>query len=223
MVPLALVLLAVLLLPASAAAVPSGDILLANGGFSGKFGSATFTSIGQEQVICNGFNNVSGAWTTTVVAGKNNGVNGKLSFVFNNCHTQLGVACTTMGQAAGVITTPGLRFELAYIKGSVKTTGVLIKGATYAEFSCGSNLVKVTGKGVLGHLSTPACGGNSATWTTDFTSKKEGVQTYQEIEGSPELFVLEESVKGGAPAQTSIDMTMSYTFSNSGSGELTCN
>jgi hypothetical protein len=211
---------------AIASAAPLMHLSAANPTFTGTFGQTTLTTMGEVQIICNGENHVSGSWSTSLIDGKNSATTGTIQTDFTNCHTALGVNCNTQGAAAGVIRTTTGQFHLIYIKGFVKTPGLLITpvNGVFAEFSCGfGNTVKVTGKGVIGHLGSPLCGAlPGPKLSLSFTSSAEGVQTYQEIEGSPERFTLESSFKGMAPAQSSLDASVVATLGGTVSAELTC-
>jgi hypothetical protein len=222
----ALAALAFAALPAMASAAPTIHFSTANPTFSGTFGKATLTAVGQEEIVCDGENHVNGQWTTKVEGGKNTGTTGTIEITFTNCHVGP-LPCTTSGQASGTITTGTSEFHLVYIKGFSKTVGTLVTpptGGTFAAFACTVFAsVKVTGNGIIGHVSTPKCGEKSASSTTSFTSSAKGVQTYKEVEGSAVVYSLKSSLNGGGAVEASEDIpTATTTLGGGATGELTC-
>jgi hypothetical protein len=134
-------------------------------------------------VSCNEFKGSGTATTTTQGTGR---------LTFSNCKESLfGSSCTSTGEVSGSITTEVLSSELATLQrtGETKVPGVLVKPpmtGVYAAFVCGGGLVNVTitGNGVLGRITAPACGASGKTGTVAFEATAHGVQKYKTLEGT---------------------------------------
>jgi hypothetical protein len=150
---------------------------------SGSGGSLTSTA--GITVTCTGTSG-SGTCSTTT--------EGTISLLFSGCKEAFGLACTTAGQASGVMKStvkidaimvsstaekkPGLLFTP---DASVEPTSGLKE---YNNAVCFGIPVKVFGKGMIGTVSAPACGVASTTSTLAFGSSAAGVQADQTWTGS---------------------------------------
>jgi len=221
-------------LPAAASAAPSVDFSVENPTFSGTFGEATLTAVGQEEIVCTSENHVNGSWETTNKVG----TTGHISLTFTHCHPKEtpGIACTTSGQASGVITTGSSLFHLVYITSDINTPSTMLtkvpgllvtppSGGTFAEFNC-SFLVhlKIAGTGIIGKVTAPTCGSAaSGSSTVQFTSASTGKQTYQLAEGNATTYHLTSSLNSGSAVEASEDVESTTTLAGGATGQLTCN
>ena len=128
-------------------------------------------------------------------------VSGYLSFTFHNCKESiLGSKCTSSGQSAGVVKTPVVPVELAYLAdGSPGISYGYGGGVKVAEMICAGGLVKlvITGN-VLGAITTEfGAPGYSLGARVSITGEEEAYeQEYSEIEGGEE-FGLHAATNGG--------------------------
>jgi hypothetical protein len=138
---------------------------------------------GGEKVQCHAGVSGSGSFENTTT--------GSLNLVFHGCtmtFMTLHLNCTSSGQPAGAIATTTLPFHLISTVSGSGTPGVLITpGASnpegkphFATFICGGIAErKVTGNGVIGTITSPACGVASTTATLKFEqSANTGVQKH---------------------------------------------
>lgn len=105
---------------------------------------------------------------------------------------------------------------------SEKAAGVLLTPDTSAEptpglkefnsFSCFGITIKVFGKGVIGTITSPACGVTSSTATVSLGSSSPGIQADQTWTGSS--FDLVSSITSSHPT-TSLDGSATITFPSS--------
>jgi hypothetical protein len=153
----------------------------------------------------------------------NNSSTGTVEITFTGCTGPFGEECENKGVGTGEITTGTSVTHLVYIKGGVKTVGVLVtppSGGVYASFTCHTGLgpvtVTVTGNGIIGHMSAPKCGETSSKFTITFEAEGR-TQKYREVEGENTVYSLSQG--GGAAAQTG---TENGTISGGATSTLTC-
>jgi hypothetical protein len=168
--------------------------------------------------------------TVTCKKDKNTGTftnrtSGTLEVTCEECTGPLGVACTTSGQASGVITTNTSVFDLVYLKAGGTTPGVVDTpptGGTFAEFSCSALAkLKVTGNGLLGHVDSPACGATSSAFAVDFEATGTA-QKYTQVEEAGTVFSLLTSLLPGTPVTSSEVSVGNETYSGGRTAQLTC-
>ncbi|MGN6258082.1 MAG: hypothetical protein ACTHN3_10090 [Solirubrobacterales bacterium] len=212
-------------MPAIASAAPTVDFSKPTPlPFTGKSTVSFLRSSGFAQTVECTSDHVKGEWTT--------GTTGHIHLLFTGCkNTSTGIACNTTGLASGEITVRSSLFHLVYIKGFTKTVGALVtppvegeKTLPFAEFSCGSLFkVVVTGNGIIGHVTKPACGETSTGSTIVAQSASlNSVQKYQEIEGSTTKYHLLSSLNGGTAGEASEETTEETTLEGEATGTLTC-
>jgi len=132
-------------------------------------------------ITCNGLTSASSA---TPEAG---GTTGTMTLRFGGeCKHSLLGTCTSSSPAdsSGFITTTPLPYHLVTIDTGVTpaSPGVLVtpgSGGAFAHFNCGFAQVTVEGNGVLGTITSPACGGTSSTATISFLASPAGSTTQQ--------------------------------------------
>jgi hypothetical protein len=200
-------------------------------------------SAGEPEVTCGGA--VCGAftmhggvstWSTTsglsysCTSSSGNGkyttkTTGELNLTFSGCKDEVfGAACTTPGQASGVIKTGTSVFHNIMIESTAQappfgTAGVLITnpagGVPYTTFNClGFLHIEMTGN-IIGHLESPACGASSKEHKLVFANNGTlGHQKYMQVTTTGTLFDLDSVINGGSPTTTAIDMTESTTFAS---------
>jgi len=201
-------------LPALAAAVPITDTS------TGK--TVNYTGTSGTTVLRSSFGNVHCTDDTNQGTFQNGSSSGTVEITFTGCTGPFGEECENQGVGTGKITTGTSPTDLVYIKGFVKTVGVLVtppSGGVYATFTCHSFIpltVKVEGNGIIGHMSSPKCGETKGTFTISFTASGT-TQTYREIEGSSTVYSL---TSNGNPA--SEEGTESGTISGGSTSTLTC-
>ena len=132
--------------------------------------------------------------------------------------------CTTSGQASGTITTTALPFHLVTVThehdGTKIGSGVLItpgENEAFAHFDCPLfPNTTITGNGLVGTITTPACGAISSEPKIQFSSKSSGVQTHTTVVGTSTTYALK--AFGGA---ASMDATGKITLGKEAKLECT--
>jgi hypothetical protein len=145
---------------------------------------------------------------------------GTLVQTYKGC-TSGGAACTSAGQAAGVITTPKLEFHLVTVEDSVTHAtgpGVLLtpNAGSFATFTCGILGFTLGGNGLIGTITKPKCGESSTEATLSFSSSSTGVQTHKTVVGTSTEYSM---TTGGSPV--SEDMTIIFTLGTAAKLECT--
>jgi hypothetical protein len=206
----AVAVLAFAAMPALAsAATPEMDNFT---GFTGTSGVSTLKTP-KHTVTCKKDKN-TGTFTSKTA--------GTVEITFEECESS-GFKCNTSGQAAGVITTATLPFDLVYLEATTKP-GILVTppaGGTFVSFEC-TVLVKtvVTGNGVLGEITSPACGATGNAFNVTF-SETAGKQTWTQIETAGTAFGEIATINGTAEAgvQTGVE---TGKFNGGATPTLTC-
>ena len=151
------------------------------------------------------------------------------------CHTTLGIPCTTVGQESGTITTPTLPFHLKTVDhGEKQTPGVLItpgegkaadEGDLFVAFKCSfAGTVEVGGQtpeengstpGIIGTITSPEKGNRSKTATLSFDVIENGTQTHRTVtndSGETKEYDLKSSFNGGATETAAQEGKGTITF-----------
>jgi hypothetical protein len=123
------------------------------------------------------------------------GTTGKLQLTFTGCKESVfNSSCNTTGSASGTIVTTPLTFHTAYLTDAKTTPGVLVTSNAnhFSTFKCFGGFVttEVTGNGVLGHLSSPACNGSSSAYKLKFEATAHGQQKYKQVTATGTVFDL---------------------------------
>jgi hypothetical protein len=115
-----------------------------------------------------------------------NSTTGTLNLKFHGCKGPLGVTCTTSGQPSGTIVTTALPIHNVMLPSGQPGILVTPNAATnnFAHFSCLFVSVTVTGNGVLGKITSPACDTKSTSATVDFNATAHGVQELTQYTGT---------------------------------------
>jgi hypothetical protein len=133
-----------------------------------------------------------------------------------------GASCNSPGQASGIVETGVMVAHNVYLTDSKTTPGILLTpptGGVFAEFTCGFVTVKITGNGLIGHISSPKCGETSKTMTLGFGATGPS-QTFKQATATGTSFHLQASVNGGSSVEAAFVSTENLTYAESGT--LTC-
>jgi hypothetical protein len=213
---------AVFAMPVSASATPLH--ISSTGAFTVKGGAWVFSTTSGVTITC-GEVSGSGTFSTTT--------KGSMQLKLGpTCTTTLfGVTdhCQSESQVdppaateTGIIRLTPLTFDLiTNTQGFTTVPAILITpvGIRFADIECetifGTSSFAVEGAGVIGRISSPACGGKSASVTLDFNATLHGVQELDELTGS--FYHLS---KSGEEAALNMEATMA--FSDGVSRTLTC-
>ena len=176
-------------------------------------GNPTLTTAGVK-IECNTF-------TGSATFDDTGGTTGKISLSFsNNCKESIfGTSCNSPGKAAGTIETTSLPFHLVTLANN--KPGVLVTPSadgSFAHVECFFGGIKftVSGNGLVGTITQPACGGKSKDATIDFNATAAGVQEHTTVAGTPTVYRLQK--EGENAAQDSIG---TLTLSNEPTLECT--
>jgi len=157
---------------------------------------------------------------------------GDNQYLFHGCKVvSTGEVCTTAGQPAGTITTTNLLFHNIMIDSTTQVAGgkpgILLtsNAGHFATFVCGGIFtVKVTGNGIIGEVTSPACstGTFRRSSTLRFESIATGNQKYKQQETAGLTWDM--TVEGfGITATASEDAEGPFEFTNAGvEGKMTC-
>ena len=117
-----------------------------------------------------------------------NTTTGTVKLTFHKVTSALGnCGSTTEGHAelagGGTVTTTTLPFHLVTLPGG--QPGILITSANghFATYRCGGITINVNGTGILGTITSPACGGTSSNAVLSF-SQTAGVQNHKSYTGA---------------------------------------
>jgi hypothetical protein len=210
MLALAAVSAAMFALPAVASAELAH--IGATGAINVTGGAGTLTRADGNNVSGTGVTGV-GSFTTTT--------KGKVVLTFTGAKsTSLGVHCQTTGKPTGEIVTTELEFHLITVTKNVPGILITSNAGHFATFECAGATVSVNGPGILGEITSPACGGKATEAALSFTSAKAGTQTHTTWTGT--TYDLESTIFG-VKATSSLDNTTSkIKFTDNVARELIC-
>ena len=142
---------------------------------------------------------------------------GTVTFTFHGCTGPFGAHCTSAGQPTGTIVTTLLPFHLVHLEADKTKPGILItpNAGHFATFSCLGISTVVSGNGIAGELTSPACGASSTSATFKFQKASNGHQKWNQITTTGTVYDLSSSVGGGALSTSSQDGNGSITFGQS--------
>jgi hypothetical protein len=193
---LAAVSAAMFALPAVASAgapeVECGGVVCGN--FTAHGGTGTLASTNGLAVECTG-NTAEGKYETKTT--------GSIKLVFTGCRDEIfNVPCSNTA-TSGKIETTVLSFHSIYTTDNKTTPGTLVtpNGTHFATFTCGFKF-EVTGNGIIGSLTSPACGKASKSYTLSFTQASKGHQTHKQITGTGTIYDL--NTNGSTSSQVSV-------------------
>jgi len=147
------------------------------------------------------------------------GTTGSMELTFGETCESSGIHCQSAGAATGVITTETLPFDLATVgTTSPGKAGVLVTppaSGIFAKFTCGIIVVEVKGNGVIGTITSPACGAKASEATIAFKASASGVQEDKKLVGTTTEYTLKKGTDNAAQEATG-------TLTLGESSELVC-
>jgi hypothetical protein len=147
---------------------------------------------------------------------------GTISLTFHACKNLAGFHCQTAGDPTGTITALSLPFHLVALE-ATNTPGILITPnaarANFAAFECAGIPVVVGGNGVLGALTSPACGGESTEAKFNFALTG-AAQQWTQVTTTGTVYGLTSKV-GGAAANPATQ-TGSATVTAANKSKVNC-
>jgi hypothetical protein len=181
--------------------------------FVANGGAASFTSPMELPVTCK----KSVFWGEYSTA-----TTGWMIIEFQECsEDQLPSTCTGPGLPLGVMRTQTLTFHTTYVTDAKTSPGILITPpaeGVWATSKCAVGTRYLTGNGVIGQLSAPACGMQSKTFTLGFSAVGTS-QQFTKVTGTGTAY----SLQGWSPffgANVGFDSHFSGTFEKPAT--LTC-
>jgi len=146
-------------------------------------GAGVWSEAGGSKVECTGSGS-AGEWTSSTT--------GRATLRLTGCGSS-GFKCTSEGQTAGTIVTSTLDFKLIWLDAAHTKFGLLFSPATgwsFAKFACGGIWIKEWQGSLIGQITYPGLEVSASNHTLSFVSIANGVQQYQQIEGSGPLYRL---------------------------------
>ena len=218
---LALAACSALLLALPAFASASEWHISQTGAFTISGGASNLTNVSGLVTECTSVSG-SGEYTTTTT--------GTLQLIFHGC-TGSGTNCTSTGQPAGTIKTGVLPFHNAEIptgKPGILITPSAVTGSPtagygpYATYTCASGLIKVEvfGNGVLGTVTSPACGGEASKVTMSFKKSANGVQEHLSYTGT--TYDLVSKTNGASHVTAAMEGEGGATFTDGTNRRVQC-
>lgn len=213
---------AMLALPAVASAGEPKVHCGGTGVLCGKFTShgehSELRATGEPPITCKK-NSGAGEWTSETT--------GTIELTFHECSTSFfgfPVTCTSTtpaGGSPGTIKTQKNVFHTTYLTAGKTTPGVLVTGPFFTTIDCGSGLDRISVEGnVLGHLTSPACGKSSTSYTLDFEATG-STQKYMQVTGAGTLYDLTALTEPNGSKVTA-GMEAEGTMTLAKAGTLTC-
>jgi hypothetical protein len=153
-------------------------------------GASNLTDTSGRVVTCREVNGTA-TWETSTT--------GSLSLTFSNNCVAFGIfPCES-------IPVSGTTFHLVTVPS--KAAGILLTHSNpWAKFSCSGQSVEVTGNGLVGTITSPACGSESSTATVKFEGTS-GVQKHKKVEGTTtEYNLLSNGVQAAMTATATINL-----------------
>jgi hypothetical protein len=183
--------------------------------FTGSGGVGTLTATNEPTITC----------TATTASGSFNAgstTTGNVALTFTGCTASfLGVKgkCNTTGDAAETITSSGV-FHL--ITTNTSKPGILVTPVTTTILCAGFSRTEVTGNGIIGTITSPACGASSNTLGVKFESTG-STQNHIEYTGTKyDLSADTENAEGKTINTVTAGLTGAATLTSATSGTLEC-
>jgi hypothetical protein len=183
--------------------------------FSGSGGAGSIAAANEPKISCTG-TAMSGSFN----AGSS--TTGSVSLTFTGCSAEfLGIKgnCNTVGDASGTVTSSAV-FHL--ITTSTSKPGFLLTPATHTYVCVGFSRILFTGNGIIGTITSPACGAKSKTMTLSF---KQAGGTQEDLEYTGTKYDLKadtENSAGEISSTTTAGLEGTTTISSSTEGTLEC-
>lgn len=141
---------------------------------------------------------------------------GKATLTLKNDVTE-----SIFGSSCGEIKTTELQLHLVTLPGKVPGVLITTNAGHFATFTCAGFITYVIrGNGIIGRITSPACGAESSTMVIKF-EQVNGVQSQKTVEGTETEYFLETSVNGGAFEQAGLTAEGTITFPE-GKKKLEC-
>jgi hypothetical protein len=171
-------------------------------------GTSTLQSTSGLKVTC-GKVAGSATWTSSTT--------GKINLTFSSDCTE-----NLFGTECGSIPTTELEFHLLTLPNNVPGILITSNNNHFATFTCTGGFVKVvvSGNGIIGKITSPACGGSSVTSKILF-SQTAGVQAQKTVAGTETVYNLKSSTNGAAPVEAGQSGEGTVTFPESTKLECT--
>jgi hypothetical protein len=185
--------------------------------FAGNGPPGSLAAAGEPTIQCGG-TVASGSFTTETT--------GNVNLTFETCSaTILGISlhCRTSTEGTGIIKVSNV-FHLITINNATtkEKPGVLIT-PPFPTIICGEGFserkIQVGGTGVIGTITSPACGASSASLTVSFAAPA-GTQEHESWTGNP--FDLTSTTEGGSAVTAGLTSHATLTFSDGVSRKLVC-
>jgi hypothetical protein len=183
--------------------------------FTGTGGVGTLTATNEPTITC----------TATSATGSFNAgssTTGEVKLTFTGCTASLlGIKgnCNTTGDAAQTITSSGV-FHL--ITTNTGKPGILVTPVTTTILCVGFSRTEVTGNGIIGTVTSPACGASSKTMEVKFESTG-STQNHIEYTGVKyDLSADTENAEGTTINQVTSGLTGATTLNSATAGTLEC-
>ncbi len=218
MMLLALAVAALFALPSAASAQ---EIHFLNGAssFSGSGGTGTLQATNEPKITCTA-TSVSGGFTggsTTT---------GEVKLTFTGCTAELlGIKgnCNTTGDVAQTITSSGVFHLITYVNAAAeKKPAILVTPITTTILCVGFSRTEVTGKGIIGTITSPACEGSGTEMKVSFESTG-STQNHIEYTGVKyDLSADTENSEGSTLNTVTAGLTGSAVIKQAAAGTLQC-
>jgi len=143
------------------------------------------------------------------------GTTGSMELTYGPTCESAGIHCQSSGAATGEITSETLPFDLV----TVGTTfpgkpGILVTppaSGVFAKFTCGVIVVEVKGNGVIGTITSPACGAKSSEPTIEFKASASGIQEDKKLVATTTEYTLKKG-SDNAAQEASGKLTLAETL-----------
>jgi hypothetical protein len=183
--------------------------------FTGTGGTGTLTATNEPTITC----------TATSASGSFNAgstTTGNVALTFTGCTASLlGIKgnCNTTGDAEKTITSSGV-FHL--ITTNTSKPGILVTPVTTTILCVGFSRTEVTGNGIIGTITSPACGASSNELKVEFTATG-STQNHIEYTGTKYDLSADTEEKEGKTINTvTAGLTGATTLTSATSGTLEC-
>jgi hypothetical protein len=211
---LALVSAALFAMPAMASAAENHIEGATGKAFTGTGPEGSLEASGEPTIKCT---------STTSTGSFTSETTGNVSLTFETCSaTILGVSlhCRTSTEATGVIKVANV-FHLITIS-TIAKPGILVT-PPFPTIICGEGFserkIQVGGTGVIGTVTSPACGASSASGSVSYTSSG-GSQEHKLFTGT--TYDLTNTTEGGSAVTAGINGSATMSFTDGVSRKLVC-
>jgi hypothetical protein len=217
MILLALAVAALFALPSAASAE---EIHFTNvTTFTGAGGAGSLSATNEPKVSC----------TATSASGQFNtgsSTTGTVTLDFTGCTAEfLGIKgnCNTSGAASGTISAKGTFHLITFVNSkSEKKPAILVTPETTTLICAGFSRVDVTGNGIIGTITSPACGASSKTMEVKFEATG-STQNHIEYTGVKyDLQADTENAAGEISSTVTAGLQGTVTLTSATSGTLDC-